>query len=227
LIFIGFCFAPFHCFYKRARVELLVVLWHIFISPFGLVRFKHFFLADVLTSFVIPLKDLGFIVCFFVTGMWLDSSPPSTNYDSVKYYTVVIPFLPFWFRFAQCFVRYKETKLTAHLINAGKYFSSICVQAAGAAKVLTGSSYASTASVVVVSILSTVYCLYWDYKMDWGLLRSSEPGKKYLRDKLLFPVWFYYYAMISNFFMRFFWILGVLPASVASGLTSSQVIPLI
>lgn len=231
IIFFGFCFAPLHCFYMRARKELLIVLWNIFISPFGLVRFKHFFLADILTSFVIPLKDIGSIVFFFVDGLWETSDTPSTSKsDVLKYYTIVVAFLPYWFRFAQCFVRYKETNLTAHLINAGKYFSSICIQAASAAKILSSNqpTYpASVAVLAVVSFLSTVYCLYWDYKMDWGLLRSSRVGKKYLRDKLLFPVWFYYYAMISNFFLRFLWVLGLLPETVASGLNKDQLIPFI
>lgn len=49
--------------------------------------------------------------------------------------------------------------------------------------------------------------------MDWGLLRSNEPGKKFLRPKLMYPAWFYYYAIISNFFLRFFWVLGLLADS--------------
>lgn len=59
---------------------------------------------------------------------------------------------------------------------------------------------------VAVSIYSTLYSYSWDLYMDWGLLRSKEPGKKYLRPKLLYPAWFYYYAIVSNFIMRFFWI---------------------
>lgn len=79
IAFILICFAPFHCLYLRARKELLVVLYHIVISPFGLVRFKHFFLADIITSFVVPLKDVGYIVCFFFNGLWLQSDTPSPN----------------------------------------------------------------------------------------------------------------------------------------------------
>ncbi len=75
-IFFGLCFAPFHCFYMRARKELLIVLWNILISPFGIVRFKHFFLADIITSFVNPLKDIGFISCFFFSEKWLESELP-------------------------------------------------------------------------------------------------------------------------------------------------------
>ncbi len=50
LIFIAICIQPFRIFYRRGRYQLLLTLWNIVISPFGLVRFRHFFLADILTS---------------------------------------------------------------------------------------------------------------------------------------------------------------------------------
>lgn len=49
--------------------------------------------------------------------------------------------------------------------------------------------------------------------MDWGLFRSKEKGRKYLRPKLMYPIWFYYYAMASNFILRFFWLLSLIPSS--------------
>lgn len=55
--------------------------------------------------------------------------------------------------------------------------------------------------------MSTAYSYYWDLYMDWGLLRCNEPGKKYLRPKLLYPVWFYYYAAATNLVMRLMWIM--------------------
>ena len=51
-IFIILCFLPFHVFYLRTRKELSRVLFNILLSPFGTVKFKHFFLADILTSMV-------------------------------------------------------------------------------------------------------------------------------------------------------------------------------
>jgi hypothetical protein len=49
-IFVFLCFMPIHVFYLKSRKQLLKVLLHIFASPFGKVNFKHFFLADILTS---------------------------------------------------------------------------------------------------------------------------------------------------------------------------------
>ena len=36
-------------------------------------------------------------------------------------------FLPYWFRFAQCLHKYHESRMRPHLVNAGKYFSDLCV----------------------------------------------------------------------------------------------------
>lgn len=173
------------------------------------MRFKHFFLADILTSFVNPFKDLGFMGCYYFRGLWKDSTLPNAGLcPSVTDYGLAVAFLPYWFRLAQCFRRYHETKLKAHLINGGKYFSSILIQLANVFK----TKYPGDGTFwlfVCISFISTMYSYSWDLYMDWGLLRSKEPGKKFLRNKLLYPTWFYYYAVISNFIMRFFWIIAL------------------
>lgn len=51
-IFIFLFIMPFNVIYGYARKELFKTLAQIIISPFGLVKFRHFFLADLLTSFV-------------------------------------------------------------------------------------------------------------------------------------------------------------------------------
>jgi hypothetical protein len=71
IVFILLCCLPFHVFYLRSRLELLKTLWHILISPFGPVKFKDFFLADILTSMIYPLRDVILIGFFFGTGQWL------------------------------------------------------------------------------------------------------------------------------------------------------------
>jgi hypothetical protein len=62
LFFLIMCCNPFDCFYKTARKELAWTILQILIAPFGTVRFRDFFFADVLTSMTTPLKDMGFIV---------------------------------------------------------------------------------------------------------------------------------------------------------------------
>jgi hypothetical protein len=72
IIFGLICFFPFHVFYMKSRKELVRVLFHIFVSPFGVVKFKHFFLADIITSLGVTLKDFISIFFLFSSGQWLD-----------------------------------------------------------------------------------------------------------------------------------------------------------
>jgi len=55
-------------------------------------------------------------------------------------------------------------------------------------------------------MIASSYSYAWDIYMDWGLLRSKDPKTYGLREKLNYPVWFYYYAIVSDFLLRFFWI---------------------
>lgn len=47
--------------------------------------------------------------------------------------------------------------------------------------------------------------------MDWGLLRTRAPGKRFLRERLLYPAWTYYVASVVDLFLRFAWVLSLLP----------------
>ena len=67
---------PFHIFYRSARLEVLQTIFHVAITPFGKVRFKHFIFAAMLISILKPLQDIYFIGCFFINGFWLTSSIP-------------------------------------------------------------------------------------------------------------------------------------------------------
>jgi hypothetical protein len=60
------CGLPFHVFYMKSRKELFKTLSHIVASPFGPVKFKDFFLADILTSMVPTFRD--FVMTIFLVG---------------------------------------------------------------------------------------------------------------------------------------------------------------
>ena len=66
--FLTICCLPFHVCYLRGRVQVAKTLFNIFISPFGKVRFRHFFLADVITSMTASLENTATITCYFATG---------------------------------------------------------------------------------------------------------------------------------------------------------------
>ena len=68
------CCLPFHVCYLKGRLEVLRTLGNILISPFGLVRFRHFFMADIITSMTHCLTDTATIGCYFATGKVKTSS---------------------------------------------------------------------------------------------------------------------------------------------------------
>ena len=45
--------------------------------------------------------------------------------------------------------------------------------------------------------------------MDWGLLRTKEAGRYGLRPETKYPSNFYYYAIVNNLALRFFWVLNL------------------
>lgn len=64
---------------------------------------------------------------------------------------------------------------------------------------------------MVFAVTSVFYSYYWDLKYDWGFL---EPNSKFkiLRNKLSYHnPFFYYFAMTSNFILRWAWVLSISP----------------
>lgn len=100
--FLAICLMPFHFCYLRGRIQLARTLWNILISPFGKVRFRHFFLADVITSMTGPLQHLFNIECYYQTQEFITGRSPDLKTDcTAAYYgNMVFGILPYWFRFA-------------------------------------------------------------------------------------------------------------------------------
>lgn len=202
--------------FQQARVRLAKTLGHIFISPFGPVRFRDFFLADVLTSTITPIQMSMIVYCYFIAKNqygerdWKQGD--TVNWDTQctvphKIYTT-LGFIPYWWRFAQCLNKRRSSGQNVHLINAGKYFS--CIMWTFAALWYHKYDY-NTAFYIWLSIhlVSSAYAYAWDIYMDWGLLRSKSPGKYALRDRITYPQNFYYFAMVTDFILRFFWIVPI------------------
>lgn len=74
----------------------------------------------------------------------------------------LIAALPFWFRLWQCARRYQDTRQRRHLLNMGKYASSLLV-------VVVSSPGWPLWAVIVASAFATAYAAAWDVCMDWGL----------------------------------------------------------
>eukprot|EP01124_Arcella_intermedia_P010506 TRINITY_DN17014_c0_g1_i1.p1 TRINITY_DN17014_c0_g1~~TRINITY_DN17014_c0_g1_i1.p1 ORF type:complete len:722 (-),score=93.53 TRINITY_DN17014_c0_g1_i1:72-2237(-) len=221
VIMIVLFFCPLNFFYRHTRAGLIYSLLNIFIAPFGRLYFRDFFLADILTSLPSALVDLFYTSCFFLTGQFLPSNSSHVTFEgecsryNKLYFATIVSFLPYWWRFMQCFNKYYHTRNAfPHLVNAGKYFSGLVVVGFQVAHALGDPSAESNVFTtlqiffVVSRIINALYSWIWDVTMDWGLFRSRK--KPFLRRTLLCSrIWLYYVIIIGDIVLRFFWVLSL------------------
>jgi len=148
-----------------------------------------------------PLVDIGLIWAILKK----DQDIKSTGYNV---FFVFMGFLPYWWRFWQCIHKWYKQGIKLQLVNACKYFSKFLPLIA----VLGGSSKKVGGPLgwyVVFQLITTFFCLYWDFYWDWGLFRGTEEDNEMLRDEIKYSVKFYKSAMIANTFLRFWWVINL------------------
>ncbi|CAK9274631.1 unnamed protein product [Sphagnum jensenii] len=218
LVFLVMLLIPVNIFYKSSRYFFLRCFRRIIFAPFYKVVLSDFFLGDQLTSQVVSFRNVQFMLCYFSGGYFQrrDESACSDN-TMFKLLTYMFSLLPYWWRFLQCLRRWKDEGDKLSLYNAGKYMSAMV------AVVLT-LAYVSydTSTLLVLFLLSsccaTLYQLYWDVVVDWGLLQQNSKNP-WLRDNLILKrKYLYYISMWVNVLLRsLVWILLFLPLNVIPG----------
>jgi hypothetical protein len=189
--------------YPDLRKGLASALGHIVISPFGRVDFRHFFLADVLTSLAKPLSDIARSSCYIASDSWLLSEPPHCPHET--FWFCVITMLPLYWRAVQCIVKYRATGNTyPHLFNLGKYLLSLLVVFVLYVPVFITNT-ANYTLWLSLSVLATAYCAYWDLVVDFGLLRIHTQKER------AFSLWVYYAGGLLDALLRCVWILTLFP----------------
>ncbi|KAF2534150.1 hypothetical protein F2Q70_00031755 [Brassica cretica] len=197
---------PFNILYRSSRFFFLTCLFHFLAAPLYNVTLPDFFLGDQLTSQVQALRSIQFYICHYVWGDFKqrqNTCGRSEVYNIFIYVVAVIPYLS----------RLLQERSLEQGYNGVKYFLTIlavCLRTAYGfdknknhkfiLKVLAGSA----------SVLAAVFCTYWDFVYDWGLLNRTSKNR-WLRDKLLVPhKRVYFIAMILNVVLRFAWLQTVL-----------------
>ncbi|KAF3592359.1 hypothetical protein DY000_02025089 [Brassica cretica] len=197
---------PFNILYRSSRFFFLTCLFHFLAAPLYKVTLPDFFLGDQLTSQVQALRSIQFYICHYVWGDFKqrqNTCGRSEVYNIFIYVVAVIPYLS----------RLLQERSLEQGYNGVKYFLTIlavCLRTAYGfdknknhkfiLKVLAGSA----------SVLAAVFCTYWDFVYDWGLLNRTSKNR-WLRDKLLVPhKRVYFIAMILNVVLRFAWLQTVL-----------------
>jgi hypothetical protein len=73
IVFFGIIFMPFSILYSKARFTFIKNIAEVLISPFGPVRFREYFLGELMVSTTSIMKDLGTALWIFGTGKWKES----------------------------------------------------------------------------------------------------------------------------------------------------------
>lgn len=197
---------PLHCSYFEFRKTIFIVLFRNFTPLYkNSVRFRDFVFGDILTSINKPLTSLVLSICLFSCSQCKQHNQRIDHCNRNTTMCLVVLVVPFFIRFLQCWNRYYFTKdAWPHLGNCLKYIG-------GMVNVIVGWLYATDKayylnSHVVVGLVATTYMSFWDYFMDWGLLRN----KFLLRDNIVYKMKVYYVAMIVNFGLRYLWVTNLI-----------------
>ena len=107
------------------------------------------------------------------------------------------------FYFFQCLRRWIDERQNIHILNSGKYFSAMVAAAVSLTyKYKKGTGWA--VGFVICSTMATGYQLYWDFIVDWGLLKTDSKNFL-LRDRLMLQdKRIYFVSMVGLILSSFF-----------------------
>jgi len=207
IVFAIIIFIPIHVFYFSFRKALLIILLKNFF-PYGKtgVLFRDFLFGDVLTSLTRPFQNLALSMCLITCELCKETNTRQTCSRSIVP-ALIVTLIPFVMRFFQCLNKYHYTQMAwPHLANALKYTGGIT-------NAITSWLYANGIVdfwvMFIVASLSTSFLLFWDYRMDWALFNFKSKNFL-LRDKLVYPKYFYYCAIVINTVLRLTWLIALL-----------------
>jgi hypothetical protein len=201
-----FLFLPFHIMYHSFRKGTVkVLIRNLFPIGRNTVRFKDFLFGDILTSLNKPFASLILGYCLMSC---LDCEVNNERNKSIcnreTIPCLIVLFYPFFIRFTQCINRYYYTRQKwPHLGNTFKYVGGL----SNAICAWLYSRYKTDEYLylhIAVGIISQSYMLFWDIYVDWGLGRCSQKNT-FLRDKIVYPKKWYYFAIVIDMILRFSW----------------------
>ncbi|KAH1064232.1 hypothetical protein J1N35_029219 [Gossypium stocksii] len=209
LVVLIILFLPFRILYRTNRFFFLTCLFHSICAPLYKVTLPDFFLADQLTSQVQAIRSLEFYVCYYGWGDFKHRENKCRDSNVFATFYFIVAVLPYMARLLQCLRRLFEERDPVQGYNGLKYFLTIvavCLRTAY--YVNTGIGW--RVIVGIVSAIAAIFCTYWDFVYDWGLL-NRQSRNPWLRDKLLVPYKYIYFgAMGLNVVLRFAWLQTVL-----------------
>ncbi|PCH35378.1 EXS-domain-containing protein, partial [Wolfiporia cocos MD-104 SS10] len=194
--------------YKPSRYWLVRNLYRQLTSGVRHVEFQDFWMGDQFCSLAFTLADLWFVGCAYSHELrnWrVCTTGPNWGPQ------FALAALPFFVRFVQSIRRWMDSKLTTHLINAGKYGTGLIYYLTYYLWRQHGGGHGTRFVVwIIIGVLYASYAAAWDILMDWSLMQPHA-RYRFLRSELIYtshrPL--YYIAMITNIIIRFEFIMYI------------------
>lgn len=171
LIFLGYNFFPSkQLFNPKGRFYFYRLLKKMLLSPWVKMGFVLSFATDQAVSFIVPIKDFAYTVCFYGSDFTLDDVRKCiqiSSFDGVII-SYIVALVPLMLRLIQCFnqARQASGKFFGHLQmwNFFKYLASI-----NTSTISFMSSFYPNLFIpfIFCSIFSTSYSYYWDLVYIW------------------------------------------------------------
>ena len=200
----------FYFYYYFNTIHIIYVflinLYLIFKIGKNGVKFRDFLFGDILTSLTRPFQNISLTICLITCEPCKEKN--IRGYCSRNLTpALIISLIPYLMRFFQCCNKYHYTQMAwPHIANALKYAASIV-------NVFTSWLFNNGLIdywlMLTVAGISTAYLIFWDFKMDWALF-NFQSSNFLLRDKLVYPKYFYYGAMVINVVLRLTWLIALL-----------------
>ena len=200
-----FLFFPFHCMYYSFRRGVIITLIRNFF-PIGknTVRFKDFLFGDILTSLNKPFASLILSYCLISCEECGKKNIRVKECNRNTIPAFIVLFYPFVIRFTQCINRYYYTREAwPHLGNTLKYVGGLLNTIFGWLYSLNKNRF--FIHHIIAGVVSQSYMLFWDIYVDWGL-GSFKSDNFFLRNKIVYPKFMYYFAIVVDMILRFSWI---------------------
>ncbi|POS76955.1 EXS family protein [Diaporthe helianthi] len=193
-------------------------------------KFADTLLADAFISLEIIYADLVLYLALLFSQ--ITESPDDPEYQAVRHIVKPIAMsIPVLIRFRQCLTEFGRAGSTQasegvwggwHLLNAGKYISSIPFiifdilrrEAEDTPAGIPGEIFYLW---LVSHSVNTAYSFWWDISRDWDLkllVRGSSEGHAFglRKDLLLFGPAGYYLAIFTDLTLRCLWMLKISPS---------------
>ena len=199
-----FLFLPFKVLYLQFRKGLIkVMIKNIFPIGKNDVRFKDGIFGDILISLSEPFKNLLLGYCLMVCHeCYVNNRREPCNKETIPCW--LISAYPQFVKFTQMANRLFYTKICwPYFGNLLKYFIRFI-------NTTLGFFYERDKGKVrfwfriIVGAISSIYNIFWDLYIDWGLLRKNN-NNFLLREKITFPRILYYFTICYEIIIRGAW----------------------